>query len=305
MLEDLKTRGRNLRCYISAPIGTNIENVRDSLLEKNVQLLMPRNLSIGQDIYEGIKELISQADLVVGVLNRERRSHAVLFELGMAAALDKQIVVFAPPKGAQIPFNLQSFLVLRIGLRNKEAIDFALNQLLLAPASKKKSIRGDLALQRKPRSSIATQIVELQNVMEVGDGRRFEEIITEVIRDSGVEVAVRPTFQHREMDLAVWAEDFQNALGNPLLIEIKWRLENDEQMRAALKRCAASTAKSGGRWSLFIYGAGPKLSRKHWSSIAPTVLAIPALDLFEQMRDRSFVQVLVGLRNLRVHGGEF
>ena len=212
MLEDPKSQGRNVRCYISAPIGTNIENIRLSLMERNVQLLFSGDLSSGPELYKSIQELISQADLVVGVLSREKRSQAVLFELGMAVALSRQIVVFAPPKGGYIPFNLQSFLVLRIGLRNRPAIDFALNQVFSAPASKKKSIANFMAGQRIPQSPISNLMVELKNVLKIGDERRFEEIISAAIRDSGVEVALRPILEKREIDLAVWAGEFQHVL---------------------------------------------------------------------------------------------
>ena len=39
MLEDSKALGRAIRCYISAPIGVNVENIRFSLMERNVQIL--------------------------------------------------------------------------------------------------------------------------------------------------------------------------------------------------------------------------------------------------------------------------
>ena len=305
MLEDSKTEGRNIRCYISAPIGANVENIRTSLTDRNVQLLTPSDLSTGQALHKSVQELISSADLVVGILRRERQSQAVLFELGMAAAMNRKIVVFAPPKGGYVPFNLQSFLILRINLRNKDAIGFAIDQILSAPLSTKKSGRNLAATQKTQPLPIRDREIELNNVLEVGDPQRFEEIISAAIRDSGVEVAVTPTFQHREMDLAVWADEFQSFLGNPLLIEIKWRLDSDEQVRAALKHCAAVTEKSGGRWSLLIYGTGPAIVRKHWSAIAPTVLTISASDLFDRMRDQSFMEVIVGLRNLRAHGGDY
>ncbi|MCY4558115.1 MAG: hypothetical protein OXF79_17445 [Chloroflexi bacterium] len=305
MPEDTKALGRVLRCYISAPLGVNVRNIRRSLMERNVQLLTPSDLSSRHGLHQSIRELILNADLVIGVLRRGRQSQAVLFELGMAAAMDRKVVVFAPPKGDYLSFNLQPFLVLRIGLRNINAIDFALDQILSAPFSSNRSRKASAVTQRTSQSPIVNREGELESVLEVGDARKFEDIISSGIRRSGVEVVARPTLENREMDLAVWADEFQYVLGNPLLIEIKLQLKNDEQIRAALKRCAAATEKSGGRWSLLIYGTGPKLFRRRWLSVAPTVLAISAADLFERMREQSFVEVVIGLRNLRAHGGEY
>ena len=304
MLEDPKTAGRNIRCYISGPIGGNVENIRFSLMKRNVQMLTPSGLSTGREFCETIQEMISKADLVIGILRSQRESQAVLFELGMAAAMNRRIVVFAPPKGGYVPFALQSFIILRTDLRNRSEIQFAIDQILLAPFSRKRTSGDYVTKQRTQRPSIRSRRLELQNIMEVGDAKKFEEIITAAIRDSGVEAAVTRTFQHRQMDLAVWADEFQFVLGNPLLIEFKLRLASEEQVRAALKHCAVATDKSGGQWSLLIYGTGPKVFRKHWLSIGPTVLIISASDLFERMQDQSFMEIVVGLRNLRTHGGE-
>ena len=305
MPENPKALGRVLQCYISAPLGVNVENIRRSLIERNVQLLTPSDLSSRHGLHQSNRELILNADLVIGVLRRGRQSQAVLFELGMAAAVDRKIVVFAPPKGNYLPFNLQPFLVLRISLRNVDAIDFALDQILSAPFSRKRSSKAPAVTQRVSQAPIANIEGELESVLEVGDARKLDDIISGGIRRSGVDVVAKPTLENREMDLAVWADEFQYVLGNPLLIEIRSQLRNDRQIRDALKHCAAATEKSGGRWSLLIYGTGPKVFRKHWWSVAPTVLAISASDLFKRMRKQSFVEVVIGLRNLRSHGGEY
>lgn len=304
MLENPKTVGRSVRCYISAPIGVDVENIRVPLMERDVQLITPSELFAGREYHETIKELIANADVVFGVLRRERQSQAVLFELGMAAAMSRQIVVLAPPHSGYVPFSLQSFLVLRIDLQNRSAIDFAIDQILSAPPSRKQTSGHHAIEHRTQELKVRGRALELQTVMEAGDPLKFEEIISAAIHDSGVEAAVAPTSRDRRMDLAVWADEFQDLVGNPLLIEIKLRLVSHEQVTAALKHCASATEEFGGTWSLLIYGTGPRVIRKQWLSIAPTVLTISASDLFERMRDQSFMEIVVRLRNLRAHGGE-
>lgn len=309
MSEEPTASGRSIRCYISAPIGANVEHIRSSLIERNVKVLTPSVLSKAKDLPQSARELIANADLIIGVLRRGRQSQAVLFELGMAAAMERKIVVFDSPRGGYVPSNLQSHLVLRVGLRNREAIDFALDQILLAPVSKRNTSRNTSIDSIFTRKALPSQILglssEVEKALEVGDGRRFEEIISAGIRNSGVEVAVEPMLKNREMDLAVWADEFQHFVGNPLLIETRFRLRDEEQVRSALKQCAAATERSGGRWSLLIYGSGPRVFRTIWLSLAPNVLVISASDLFERMRDQSFIEVVISLRNLRVHGGEY
>ena len=136
-------------CYISAPIGTNIENIRASLSQRAVHILSPDDRKISTNLHSNLPSLISKADLVVGVLTRDRQSQSILFELGQAVALHRQIVVFAPPKSGYVPHELQQFPVLRISLLNRTAIDFAFDQMLSAPSPpknvvKKKQLSGVL-----------------------------------------------------------------------------------------------------------------------------------------------------------------
>ncbi|MCY4419781.1 MAG: hypothetical protein OXC42_00750 [Gammaproteobacteria bacterium] len=298
-----KSDRRKWNCYISAPIGTNIENIRSSLLERKVQLLLPNDIDDGHDLYPNVLDLITNADLVVGVLTRERRSESVIFEVGQAVALGRQIVVFAPPKSRSIPFNLQQFLVLRISLLNRKAIDFAFDQVLSAPSSPKKLEKMGVHNTRSMGAHIDKFLQKIQTAAVANDGVRFEKIITQAIRESGVEIAVEAPLNSRKADLVVWSDIFQSMFGHPLLVEMKVKLRCEEHARGILRQCAQMTAESGATWSLLIYGDGPSMTKISWTSIAPTVLTIAADDLLSKMRNQSFVNIVRNLRNQRVHCG--
>ena len=299
-----KKLGRARRnCYISAPIGTNIENIRSSLLERKVQLLLPNDIDDGRDLYTNVLDLITNADLVVGVLTRERRSESVIFELGQAVALGRQIIVFAPPKSGSIPFNLQQFLVLRVSLLNRKAIDFAFDQVLSAPSSPKKLEKLEAHNAHGVGAHIDKFLHNVQTATIANDGVRFEKIITQAIRESGVEFAVEAPLDNRKVDLVVWSDIFQSMFGHPLLVEMKLKLRCEEHARGVLRQCAQMTAESGSTWSLLVYGDGPSMTKNSWASIAPTVLTIPANDLLNKMRNQSFVDIVRNLRNQRVHCG--
>jgi hypothetical protein len=122
--------------YIASPPGGDLTHLRASLVTRGIRVIVPDDVApdANLNVPTAISHTLTEADLVIGVLTRERRSQWVLFELGQASAMGRQIVLLAPPMGDPVPSNVFGFLVLRINLQNRGAIDFALDQLLAAPS---------------------------------------------------------------------------------------------------------------------------------------------------------------------------
>src|SRR5882724_5388185 len=99
-------------CFVAAPRGVPLVVLRESLLVRGIQPLIPEELSLGTDWASEIQRQIAQADLVIGILPKGRQSAWVLFELGQAFALGRRILLIASPKSEGVPFTLQRLLVL-------------------------------------------------------------------------------------------------------------------------------------------------------------------------------------------------
>ena len=296
--------GRRIKtCYISAPIGANLSILRNALSTRGVHVLVPDEMTYGTSIGAEVKYLIAQADLVIGVLTRERRSQWVLFELGQAAALNKQVVLFTPPKAEAVFADLQRILTLRVSLRNRDAIEFALDQLLAAPERPAK-VEHPQKVEGKPLGGSADKILlELHDALASKNYRRFEEIVASAIRSSGVDAIAEGLEGDRGFDLAIWSDTLQPLVGNPLLIEIKMSLCDRNQIRSIFKQCAKAANAAGAKWSLLIYGEAPDKDVSALNiAAAPTVLALSIDELIQEMRGRTFVDVVRNARNSRVHG---
>jgi hypothetical protein len=298
-------------CYISAPAGTDLKNIRSALSKRGIGVLVPEDSASHTEVVSDVPPLMSQADLVIGVLTRERRSQWVLFELGQAVALGKQIVLFAPPGSDILPTDLRRFLTLRINLSNRAAIEFALDQVLAAPArasdDDRRRMEGGSYLRKKDEGKgLGPQadklLPELREAIAKQQERRFEELVACAIRSSGVDVVAEAPIDDRRFDLAIWSDALQPLISSPLPIELKLRLENPSEVRAALQQCLRSAQAAGSTWSLLIYGEGLSSRDKIWSTTAPTVLAISIDELVREMRVTPFVEIVRRLRNLRVHG---
>jgi hypothetical protein len=242
-------------------------------------------------------------DIVIGVLTSERRSQWVLFELGQAAALGRQIVLIAPPKLSAVPSHLKRFLVIRAGPTNHDAIDFALDQILASP-ERPPIPRATVTSFRPSLGTDADSIItDLQLAIKRSDYRAVERGVVQALRGSGVDIVSESPTPDLGADIAVWSDELQPFVGNPLLIEIKSRVRDLSELRRASDHLFSAVSSRGGTWGLLLYGEGPSNLALHSKGTPPTILTCSIGDLIEQLRARSFAEVIRDLRNQRVHGG--
>jgi hypothetical protein len=284
-------------CYITAPAGSNLSVLTDALRRRGIRVIVPQNLAMGEEPGAEISKQLANVDLVIGVLTRERRSEWVLFELGQAWALGKRILLFAPPKTAHLPSTLRRFLTVRANLSNQEAIDFALDQLLVAPEPKLKSV-GSRDKTRPLGASASTYLdhsVALANSAETSE---MESLVANALREAGVETVVAAGGRDHGADLAVWSDGLQLSVGNPLLVEIRAGRLSSKATSVAAQRLSYDVAASGGRWGLLLLANG--LDEPRW--LPPNVVALSIESLFRRLQNEPFDDIIRDLRNRRVHG---
>ena len=288
-------------CYIASPPGSDLHHLRASLIERGITVVFPDDSFPSAHVSADVPRTIAEVDLVIGVLTRERRSQWVLFELGQASAMGRQIVLIAPPKFGAIPSNLSGFLVLRINLQNRDAIDFALDQVLAAP-----SPTVVKPFTRRKSEGLGARVDNLlrdyRSAMSSNDPQRLERIVFEALQGPDVEVIAESRAHDRGVDLAVWSDSLQQYVGNPLLVEIKSRIDGFAEARRAAEQLSLASATAGTGWALLLYGEGPPEGELAAKALPATILirSIPAL--LEDMRDRPFVDLVRNLRNRKVHG---
>lgn len=288
-------------CFISAPRGVSLDVLRESLVAHGIRLLIPEELSTGADWASETKRQLVQADLVIGILSTARQSAWVLFELGQASALGRRILLIASPKSELVPYSLQRLLVLRTDPNNREAIDFALDQLLSAPPE------SPSEEHRKPFKSaglgtqVDTLIARLDQLLQTGNAQGLEELVSDALQGSGIDVVVESPQRDRGVDLAVWSDVLEPFVGNPLLIEIKRRIHDKKTATSALAQLGLYLGESGTRWALLLYGEGPPPGDRLWSRCPQNILLMPIRSLLEELRTQSFPEIVRDLRNRRVH----
>jgi hypothetical protein len=196
---------------------------------------------------------------------------------------------------------MQRVLVLRTEPDNREAIDFALDQLLSSPADALKVVPPKSFESVGLGAEADNLIVRLDQALLSESPRALESAIADAIKKSGTDVVVESPEPDRGVDLAVWSDVLEPFVGNPFLIEIKLRIKDRKAADGMLKRLNSVLGASSTRWALLIYGDGPGPEEKFWRNCPPNILILPARALLTALRGRAFPEVVRDLRNRRVH----
>lgn len=287
-------------CFITAPAGSNLNHLRDALKRRQIRIVIPQDLPFGSSWKSEITNSIHEVDLVIGILTNARQSKWVLFELGQAWAIGKQILLLAPPRSDYLPSNLTRFLTVRANLSNHEAIDFALDQLIAAP---KREIKSEAKQQTHQVLGAATDIYlrEVEQAVAMGDGLGLERIVAEALKMAGVQTLSTSPSKDEGVDLAIWSDALQHYVGNPLLVEIKTKIRSSADATQIANRLSKQIALSGTRWGLLLYAESP-LGIVLKEGLAPNILSMALPMLLERMRTKPFPDIIKEMRNRRVHG---
>jgi hypothetical protein len=245
--------------------------------------------------------ILSKATLVIGVVTRDRRSEWTMFELGLAWSTGRRVLLFVHPAAkVQIPEGIKGMLVVRSSSNNREAIAFALDQLLAAPSQQSRT-----GQKEAPGHVLADKadhyLSELNQAAFLQQGHALEALIGRVLKDAGVEVVASREIRDVGVDFAVWSDGLHPSVGNPLLIEVKTALRGQAEVRQAASTLSQRVRTSGTRWGLLLYSDGPSATALE-QSMPPNVLVLDVPSMLMMLRQQPFSKIVNDLRNRRVHG---
>jgi hypothetical protein len=134
-----------------------------------------------------------------------------------------------------------------------------------------------------------------------GSPVQLEVFLSDILRDSGVDVLVPSSRIDAGTDLAVWDDGLDKSVGNPLVIELKSRIAGKQAVSKALKQLGACVENSNSKWGLLVYLDGPDSGSRLWDIAPRNVLHLGLRDLLTQLETHSFNEIVRNLRNRRVH----
>jgi hypothetical protein len=280
-------------CFILAPIGVDTSVVRRTLEERSIQWFDQTNLKPGSRWADAIEDALTRSDFVCVVLPEGRHGN-VLFELGIAYAKRKPILaIVESPTG--LPSDIFSLTYVRANPKDQAAVQSALRTFLehATVGTIRKSQRS------QPKRGVPKS---KELIFPPSAAQKFEQKTAALLEKGGFIVS-RPTEGHdKGADFAVWIDDLQHSLGNPMLVEVKAGNLSINRIREAASELRAHVEKTHGGCALLVYW--DKQNRKFPAVSAewPLVFQLSGTALTRLVRRGRLPDELIRLRNAAVHG---
>jgi hypothetical protein len=288
--------------FIAAPPATDTRALRQVLERLGLHALTVFEADLpGRTLSEVVLECIRRSDVVVGVLGDSPPDTNVLYALGVARGLGKRVLIVAADE-AQATVAMLGDPSIRSKPDNEGAIEFALTQLLAAPPHGKPTEEvEESATRTQPIDGLADELLAL---VRGGEKALPEDQIVEVIRRAlvaaGVTAAVTGKVDGDRSALAVWADDLEPWVHNPLLVELLPNVRSAADVQLTIRQVREYMARTQVSTALVLcLGATPTAVEEMNAS---QILLLSVEDFLEALRDAGFGEVIRRLRNRHVPG---
>jgi len=287
-------------CFISAPVNLDLGVLRALLHSKGIETILPFELEItGANFREQIEKAIQKADFCIAVLTASKGSSNVFFELGYAWAMRKRVVLIQTGN-IELPPNLSGFPILKVDTNEGEKLASLLDQFLKSQKSAKP--RRYKVDKTKPLSSRAKELTRhLKKLGGRATHQEFENILLTAFRESGIRTFAEPQSEDRSYDFALWLDELEYVVGNPVVVEVKTKLTR-RVARKMRRRFVERFGTEIGKALLVIYLRGSERQIGAENIGVPLVLFIHVARLLSELELKSLGDFVRGARNKLAHG---
>jgi hypothetical protein len=271
--------------------------LRQALTRRGIESFFADEVSLpGTTLAEALRESMAQADLVVCAFAASQENSRVFLELGVAIGMRKRALVLSPTFDILPGIAASGIPTIRATLQDQDRIEFGLRQVLAAPR-KQGNQPAEFRKQTHPLGGRADEL--LKEVTPGPDSQPFKELVRKALVESGVDSLVEAK---DEPLLAVWVDDLEPWVSNPLLIKFEAGGCGPAQFAQVIEDFEHDLASRGVPWGLLLHRGTltPALKEKLKGS---PVLALSASGLLEALKAEGFADIVLRLRNERVHGG--
>ena len=179
---------RNKRVFIASSYA-DASHVRKAMRGFDLDAVtLEEAATPGTSWVDSLHRCVRDFDLVVGVMGDRRKDSNVLFELGVASALNKPTPLFIAPDYPSELIPPSGIPYLRMDLRNEDAMMFGLSQvLLLEPRQGDRSV-PTAGFTTRPIGMLADGLLDR---LSQANPDEFAVLISEALTASGVTTIAR------------------------------------------------------------------------------------------------------------------
>jgi hypothetical protein len=300
-------RKKNLKkCFIVASSGLNIQPLKNLLKGRNIEVydIISTPLT-GISISSLVKKMINNSDFVIAIISLKDPRPNVFFELGLAYGAKKPVFLIIQDEGF-IPMDIKDMVYIRTSIDNLEIISSTLDQFLSKheyPIKKYKFRIARTRIERQPKEKSSVEFLQrdLENIAKQGNVIEFESFLANLLKTEGVLTQSREV---KGADMALWIDDLESSLGNPILVEVKMGKISESSLLQAEEQLRNYLLKTNTRAGLLIYLDREEKHFKRSKFRIPLIIRLEAHELISELSDRSLALIILSERNQMAHFGE-
>ncbi len=284
-------------CYISSSAAVDSSSIQSILASRGFITSAETN-GVKSTAYweQKVVDSIRASEFVVAVLSTGADNSNVYYEIGLAHGIGKRVLILASPEMKESTAGLKSSLYLRIDISNREAVEFALDQVLNAPEKSRNLIVAE-GKNNLPIGDLADDLLSQLSTPESTGGAHPENAVVQALGKSGVNVLVKSKYWDTGADMAVWADEIESIVGNPLLIEVKQHISGATSVTRLSSQIESYLENSNASWLLLLYLEGPEQGSESWEQIPESVMYVSVKEFLESFKSMNFVEIVNSLKS--------
>ena len=284
-------------CYISSPPGVKTSVIETVLASRALVIFLGSEVAKSADVSgKNVLNSIHSSDYMIAVLRSGADNTSVYYEIGLAHGLGKRTLIFASPEIKQSVTKLKSSLYLRLDINNEDSVAFAIDQVLGAPESELFST-GKGVGENKPIGELANELLSDLKDPDSTWGAHPENAVVKALGTSGVNALVKSKYWDYGADIAVWADELENIIGNPLLVEVKQHISGTTSITRLSNQLESYLDHSNAEYLLLLYLEGPDSNSEAWEQIPESVFHMPIPDFLETFGNNNLIQIVSSLKD--------
>jgi hypothetical protein len=288
--------------FLSYPARTDTSVIRRVLNDEGVDVSSDKDVGPGMDVRASLIENMQKSDAVIAVFGDPSKAPNVFYEIGLADGLGKPILVVSA-EALDPASDLALYPYLRARPEDEEALRFGLGHFIRSPHHGLKPER-DYHVTTKPIGELVDGLLARVRSGPTIRENELVSIVATAIRESGVDT--QASVQRRDYsteiraDIAVWSDELESLVGNPLPIDVRSSIGTRVEAERVAENFMRAIVGAKVRWGLILF---LKATQEAVGALSKyPVLAMSIEDFLEGLRKRSFGRIVTDLRNQAMHG---
>lgn len=290
-----------MRCFVAREYSVSTEVICsiDKVLEElSIERIDAFSVEPGENVGTSLRSMILESDFIIAILSST--SSDVLFEVGLAVGSNKSVFLLAE-ENMVLPFNLKGMAYIRINDKLSENLLLPLRYFIQGLQNKKSL---EVVTPKYIKSEVEEKqfFEKLQDIKTKGNGTQFERFVIdffEQIKEQYTTIKVAEHSRDLSYDLALWIDELEGLIYNPILFDLKFGKINQNRMDEIAERAAANN----GQMIIVLY-CDTSNTAFSCTSKYPGILIVSFEKFMQAVFKYGLPKAVLLLRNSAAHGME-